>query len=47
MIYLINVLGLFSFILQPSNFHKVEFTYISSAGKKARKIAKNTLIFRL
>ena len=34
---LIDVLGLFSVILQPLNFNKVKFTDTSSAGKTARK----------
>ena len=37
---LINVLGLFSVMLQLSNSCKVYFIYISSASKTARKITK-------
>ena len=37
---LINVLGHFSVFLQPQDFGKAEFTYISSARKAARKITK-------
>ena len=37
---LIDVLGHFSVILQPLDFCKVEFTYICSAGRAARKITK-------
>ena len=37
---LIDILGNFSVILQPWNFCKVEFTYISSARETARKITK-------
>ena len=38
--HLINVLGPFSIILQPRNFYKVKFAYISSARETARKITK-------
>ena len=37
---LVNVLGPFSIILQPLNLYKVEFTYVSSARKTARKATK-------
>ena len=37
---LIDVLGHFSVILQPCHFCNVEFTYVSSAGRIARKITK-------
>ena len=37
---LIDVLGHFTVILQPWNFCKVEFTYISSARETLRKITK-------
>ena len=44
---LCQCLGHFSVILQPWHFCKVEFTYISCASKTARKITKNSSIFRL
>ena len=37
---LINVLGPILAILQPSNFCKIDFSLISSSGKKVRKITK-------
>ena len=43
---LIDFLGHFSVILQPLNFCETEFTYICIAGRTARKVTKNTLIFR-
>ena len=43
---LIDVLGPFSLILQPWNFCKIEFSYISSGLEANEKNHKNTSIFR-
>ena len=42
---LVNVLGPFSVILRPRNFHKVKFTDTSSARKAARLITKTLRSF--